>query len=152
MERSALYEQATGLFLICSPLPFRAVGYAGRGRGRNNPDLQSVKNTGPLPVGSYRVSLPYSDVRKGPLVFRLTPEPSNAMYGRGGFLIHGDNVRGDASEGCIILGRADREMIARQNVRRLTVVRLLPCASLGGCEAANLTIDAQVTPSSDGVA
>ena len=120
-ENYALYEQATGLFVICTPIPFRNVGYAGRGVGRNNPAMQMVRNTGPLPCGMYKVSLPYSHPTKGPVCYRLTPSPSNEMFGRSGFLIHGDNAQGDASEGCIVLGRTAREMIGRHNVRSLYV-------------------------------
>ena len=118
----AIYEQATGLFVILTPVPFRAVGYAGRGAGRNNPAMDMMRNVGPLPAGVYSVSLPYSHPRKGPMCFRLTPDASNEMFGRSGFLIHGDNAQGDASEGCIILGRAVRELIARHQVRKLHVV------------------------------
>jgi hypothetical protein len=122
---SATYEQATGLFTLETVLPQRFVGYAGHGRGRNNPDLDCVTNLGPLPRGRYRVSLPFHHPTKGPFCFRLTPDEANVMHGRSGFLIHGDNARGDASEGCIILGRPAREQIARHSVRDLYVVRLM---------------------------
>lgn len=143
--RHALYESATGLLVILDH-PFRALGYAGRGPGRNNPTLQDRRNVGPLPVGDYQVSLPYRHHRKGPMVFKLTPDPRNQMFGRSGFLIHGDNTQGDASEGCIILDRSARDSLARYQVRRLTVVALLPCVASG--EAVNSNNNAQVTPPS----
>lgn len=124
MEQTAVYEQVTGLFTIMTPVPFRAVGYSGRGRGRNNPDLQAVVATGPIPRGEYRVGLPYTHPTKGPVVFRLTPSEQNDMFGRSGFLIHGDNARGDASHGCIILPRNVRDLIAKNHVRRLFVIKL----------------------------
>lgn len=126
---TATYEQATGLFTINTPLPCRFVGYAGKGRGKNNPDLQTVKNIGPLPRARYTVEGPFTHPTKGPVCFRLIPELGQPMYGRGGFLIHGDSAAhpGDASEGCIVLPRPAREQIARAKVWLLTVHRLLPC-------------------------
>jgi Protein of unknown function (DUF2778) len=53
----------------------------------------------------------------------LTPDPSNDMCGRSGFLIHGDSVShpGDASDGCIILSRAEREAIVKSGIKLLCV-------------------------------
>ena len=50
--------------------------------------------------------------------WRLDPFPSNDMYGRSGFYIHGDNPRGDksASEGCIILARPIREAVEKSYI------------------------------------
>ncbi len=44
----------------------------------------------------------------------LTPAATNIMYGRGGFLIHGDNAAANftASDGCIVAGPAIRQQIA----------------------------------------
>jgi len=52
-------------------------------------------------------------VTHGPYVLPLTPSLNNQMFGRSGFLIHGDSVvnPGTASEGCIILPRAVRQQI-----------------------------------------
>ncbi len=46
------------------------------------------------------------------------------MFGRSGFLIHGDSVShpGEASEGCIILDRNVRETIANDDDKYLVVV------------------------------
>jgi len=80
-------------------------GYAGRGEGKNNPLLQNVANTGPLPRGFYTLSAPIDTVTHGPYVLWLTPDPGNDMFGRFGFGIHGDSVihPGNASEGCIVI-------------------------------------------------
>jgi len=121
---SATYEQATGLFTIHTPLPRRFVGYSGHGRGRNNPDLQAVRCTGPIPRGVWTVSRAWDDSKHGPICFRLTPKPGTDTFGRSGFLIHGDNVRGDASLGCIILEREARRAIALHKVDTLIVVSL----------------------------
>ena len=60
----------------------------------------------------------------GPFVLRLTPAPTNEMFGRDGFLIHGDSIEhpGSASHGCIILPRAIREAIAKSDDDTLHVV------------------------------
>jgi hypothetical protein len=46
------------------------------------------------------------------------------MFGRDGFLIHGDSVEhpGTASHGCIIMSRAIREAIAQSDDHELNVV------------------------------
>jgi hypothetical protein len=53
----------------------------------------------------------------------LDPDPGNQMFGRDGFLIHGDNMAMNhtASEGCIILGRPIREQIADSADRVIVV-------------------------------
>ena len=53
---------------------------------------------------------------------RLEPRGHNA-HGRDGFLIHGDNpaLNGSASEGCIILGKPLRELIAASTDKDLNV-------------------------------
>lgn len=101
-----------------------AVGYSGAGEGKNNPAMQSVPNVGPIPLGSYTAGDPYDTMTHGPFVLRLTPSPANDMFGRAGFLIHGDSVvaPGTASEGCIILDRAVREQIAASADRDVEVV------------------------------
>lgn len=127
---AAIYHQSTGEFIVLAPVDdggiervlFQALGYAGRGHGRNNPDAEDQKNIGPLPRGRYHVSLPFHHDRKGPKVFRLR-QLDGETYGRSGFLIHGDNTKGDASEGCIILDRNARTRLALYGVRGLTVLR-----------------------------
>jgi hypothetical protein len=92
-----------------------ARGYSGNGDGKNNPLKQNVKGVGPIPRGNYIVTLkPIDTVSHGPCVLVLTPAPSNEMFGRSAFLIHGDSksAPGSASKGCIIVGRAARERIA----------------------------------------
>lgn len=98
-----------------------AVGYSGRGEGRNNPALQHVRATGPIPAGRYRIGAPRTSARTGPFVLDLTPSGHDAL-GRTAFQIHGDNARGDASSGCIVLPRAVRETIAASGLREIGVV------------------------------
>ena len=69
---------------------------------------QTKKTEGPIPIGKYTIA---NSCEKNNEKCNLTPDPSNKMYGRNAFQIHGDNGKGDqsASEGCIILNKADRK-------------------------------------------
>ncbi len=113
----ATYSQSTGKFALKSSvrgdLLFEASGYAGKGVGKNNPDLEHVKSVGPLPRGAYSVNVPRPHPRLGPVAMRLVAHQTK--YGRGGFYIHGDSREhpGEASTGCIILPRHVREAVAR---------------------------------------
>ena len=82
-----------------------ATGYSGNGEGLNNPEMQQVKGVGPIPQGVYTIEPPHADPVVGPVAMRLQPAAGNEMFGRGDFLIHGDNADLDhsASEGCIVL-------------------------------------------------
>ena len=86
-------------------------GYSGRGDGRNNPQMQSVRSVGPIPCGRYQIGPAYDTKSMGPLAIPLTPIDHDAL-GRSGFFIHGDNKTSDASHGCIILTRALRVLIS----------------------------------------
>ena len=102
-------------------------GYSGRLEGHNNPAAQHIRNTGPLPTGSYTMGEAYDDPGgKGPCVIPLTPANSNNMLGRSGFLIHGDNKANDASHGCIIMGPVVRRRIAKLTDRTLVVLAEKP--------------------------
>lgn len=100
-----------------------AWGYSGRGPGKNNPACQAVHSVGPIPCGLYTIGEPYDSKEHGPYVLPLTPHPANQMYGRSGFLIHGDSIRepGTASEGCIIASKITRLTIGESNDRLLLV-------------------------------
>ncbi|HET9554897.1 MAG TPA: tlde1 domain-containing protein [Anaeromyxobacteraceae bacterium] len=98
------YRQRTGELLHGDVLFAR--GYAGRGEGKNNPAMQGVRATGPIPQGSYQiVGPPHAGGHMGPDVLYLAPAPDNVMFGRGGFFIHSDSIHapGTASEGCIVI-------------------------------------------------
>jgi hypothetical protein len=103
------YEIKTGKLFTDDGLV--GVGWAGHSEGKNNPDMQNVRETGPLPVGIYTVGDPINSPRLGPLAFPLTPDPSNKMYGRSGFYLHAPSISHPAmsSDGCIIMVRAVRE-------------------------------------------
>lgn len=106
------YEQLTGR-LRDGTGNLVGVGYSGKGVGKNAPSAQRVHNVGPIPRGEYRIQGPQDTVTHGPFVLPLIADPANEMFGRYGFLIHGDSVvtPGIASEGCIILARDVREAI-----------------------------------------
>jgi len=100
-------------------------GYSGHQAGVNNPEMESIHNTGPIPRGSWTISHFFNDPGgKGPIVARLSPDEGTDTHGRGGFMIHGDNSEhnGTASHGCIILARPIREQIATSGDSILQVV------------------------------
>ena len=109
---SWLYVQSTGQ-LFRPDGSFCADGYSGRGADLDNPVAENVKNEGPIPVGIY--ALGTVDQEKGPFTIHLKPDPGNQMFGRSGFLVHGDNkeVNHTASEGCVIMPRLARIEMAR---------------------------------------
>ena len=115
------YDQASGVLSDgAGPV---ATGYSGHAAGRNNPDMESVANVGPIPRGQYTIGEPYDTTTHGPFVMRLTPVAGNDCCGRSGMLIHGDNAAThDASQGCIILTRAVREQVWESDDRNLTVL------------------------------
>lgn len=115
------YKQSTGDLLHNNTKV--AVGYSGQGAGLNNPDLENVRDYGPIPRGLYTIGKAFKHPSKGPVCMRLSPVNHNSL-GRDGFLIHGDNALGNntASEGCIILWRPIREQIAKSNDIELTVI------------------------------
>jgi len=61
---------------------------------------------------------------------RLNPLPGNQMFGRGGFLIHGDNRSHNqsASEGCMVFDKGIRDQIGSSDDNVLNVIgpQLLP--------------------------
>jgi Protein of unknown function (DUF2778) len=93
--------------------------YSGGDHGKspasvNNPAMQSREDSGPIPQGQYTISPAHTIPHLGPIVMALTPAPSNLMWERSGFFIHGDNAQENfsASDGCIVCGPSGREKIA----------------------------------------
>lgn len=109
-DRTWTFEQSTGAWIDPAGEDV-AHGYAGRDAGKNNPDMQNVKGIGPLPRGLYTAGAPANDAVVGAFAMRLTPSPSNEMFGRTSFFLHGDSMEhpGLASHGCIVLPRTLRE-------------------------------------------
>jgi len=110
------------------------VGYSGNPAHKNDPSACALKDQGPIPPGSYTIQAPQDTVTHGPFVLPLQPFSSNEMYGRSGFLMHGDSVvnPGTASEGCVIQSRDVREQVWASGDRVLSVVAQIadPLASV----------------------
>lgn len=116
------YVQLTGKIYRDGVYVF--TGYAGRGKGLNNPQMQDVIATGPLPIGFYTMTEPRKG-KTGPYSMPLIPDPLNTMFGRSAFLIHGDNFFANhtASDGCIALSPlAYRQAMWGSGDHRLRVV------------------------------
>ena len=128
------YSQSAGTMFALDG--FLAVGYAGAGEGKNNPAMQHVRNVGPIPRGLYTITgpecigtaFPCPDCKgatahkHGPYVLRLHPHPANQMFNRAGFLWHGDNGKGTASEGCPCTSGQSRRQAWSEGYREVEVV------------------------------
>lgn len=119
-----VYEQRTGLLRRDGAIDILGKGYSGFGDGKNNPAMESVPDVGPIPRGEYQVGVPHDTDSHGPFVMSLTPLPLNEMFGRAGFLMHGDSIEhpGTASKGCIIMPHPVRERVWNSGDHRLQVV------------------------------
>lgn len=121
-----VYEQSSGYLYSPSGHKMEPAGYAGNGPGLNNPEMESVRDTGPLPSGVYDMDAPLDHSQLGPFAIPLIPRAENEMYGRNGFYMHGDEVAhaGEhlASDGCIIQTRAIRQAAWLSLDHVLTVV------------------------------
>ena len=120
------YHQKTGKLEHADSdgdLVYIATGYSGAGEGKNNPALEHMANLGPIPRGRYQISAPRTSERTGLYVFDLIPDGHDA-YKRTDFQIHCNHKEspGSASTGCIVLGRAIREMISESDDNQLEVV------------------------------
>lgn len=107
------YQQASGQMTNAEHPEYSAEGYSGNGSGLNNPAMEYVHGTGPLPKGTYTIQPPHADAKVGPIAMHLVPAAGNQMFNRGDFLIHGDNAAANhsASEGCIIMPHDSRVAI-----------------------------------------
>jgi hypothetical protein len=116
------YSQSTGT-LLAPDGELEGVGYSGNTYGLNSPSMQDVPDVGPCPQGEYTMGPWFTDSQKGPIVTHLIPNPLNAMYGRSGFMIHGDNPAANhtASDGCIILAHAIRLAMSTSADQSITV-------------------------------
>ena len=122
-----IYEQTSGRLL--SPTGgLMSIGYSGFGSGKNNPNEENIRNVGPIPEGFYDMEPPEDSPVHGPFAIPLMPDTENVMYGRSGFMCHGDSVErpGQASAGCIIQPRFAREAMWNSTDHRLQVVKEIP--------------------------
>jgi RHS repeat-associated protein len=118
------FSQSSGHFRCIDTVSGRIIadadGYAGRGEGRNNPNMQDVPFVGPLPTGVYdmypawnspttgRVTIPLKH-QGGPKDFPPTRSPDLMR-------IHGPNPDhpDDSSKGCIVVPKNARVPVAQQ--------------------------------------
>ena len=103
-----------------------AKGWAGRGEGKNSTVHESVRSTGPLPRGLYKLGA-WEDYHKGlgPMVVYLH-QVEGETFGRDGFFIHGASMDttlyGQESKGCIVIPRAGREKVKALDPSHIRVV------------------------------
>jgi hypothetical protein len=118
-----IYTQSTGVLLFPDGTT-TTTGYSGHGPGKNNPAMQDVVMVGPIPVGWYTIGRLFDSELCGPLCLQLIPAPKNEMFGRSGFLVHGDSRahEGGASEGCIVIDRLTRMAMSFDSDKTLEVV------------------------------
>ena len=115
------YNVMAKSFYLNGKFQFRSM-YAGAPGYKDDVAFECVKNKGPLPRGRYRMTGPIAHhPTAGKYVIRLTPHSGNSMCGREGFLIHGGNGKGTASNGCIVLHPQDREKIIQSGDKELIV-------------------------------
>lgn len=106
-------------------------GYSGYGVNRNDPTKISIPHEGPLPFGDYDIGSVYTHEHLGPYVMNLEPHPTNTMFGRSLFQIHGVSKDNPAtpedesllsSHGCICISRDYRILISKSADRVLRVI------------------------------
>jgi type VI secretion system (T6SS) effector TldE1-like protein len=130
------YAQKTGNLLQNGQVV--ATGYSGCDDGKNNPAMQAVHDVGPIPQGDWTISgPPINTAEHGPYVLTLTAAASTNVFGRSGFLMHGDSIAapGTASKGCIIMPRTAREQVWNSGDRALQVVPEFATQDLQGANA-----------------
>lgn len=100
-----------------------ANGYSGDQAHKDDISSQKLVDEGPIPSGRYAITEPVDTAFHGPYCLGLIPDQDNMMWGRSGFLVHGDNMDhpGTASHGCIILPRFARERIWQSDDHELIV-------------------------------
>jgi hypothetical protein len=103
-----------------------ATGYSGRGDGLNRPQFQVTPDVGPIPRGIWEIGEPFDDPEHGAYCLPLTPQEGTELFGRSGFLCHGDEILNAgkhlASLGCIIMPRFAREQMWTNGDHLLEVV------------------------------
>lgn len=118
-----IYDVNKKTFYRDGILQFKAL-YAGVPGFKDDTQYESLVNKGPLPRGKYLiVGQPFTHPTAGRFTLRLQPSVSNNMFGRAGFLIHGDSIRepGTASNGCIVAAPDKRKIIWESGDKELIV-------------------------------
>ena len=109
-QRQWMYNQRTGQLRNPDGQLDRARGYSGVRAFVNNPAAEAMAFQGPIPRGAYIVGRDTGT--RGPRTLVLDPDGHRA-HDRTELRIHGDSLEhpGDASTGCIILNRRQRDAI-----------------------------------------
>lgn len=133
-QQKYTYHQSSGKLVGGSgQWAINTVGYSGSTRGRNNPKMQCVSNTGPAPANQYKLT-GCTDVMHGskprPCSFHMTPMNNAKMCGRGGIMLHGCGcgTNGDrtqppapgCSAGCVVISIDNRKKLRNGDI--ITVV------------------------------
>lgn len=98
--------------------------WSGHGDARNDPSREQEKGIGPLPAGKYEIGVMHNSKHLGPDVMQLFPYPSNKMFDRSEFFMHGDHANDtdfSASDGCIIAPHQIRQEVNKSKDRELLV-------------------------------
>lgn len=118
------YEITTGK-LTNADGEVEGIGYSGHPPHVNDADAVNIPDVGPIPPGLYSIGPPHQSDH-GPYTLSLTPHDENEMFGRSGFLCHGDRIDAPgkqlASLGCIILSRDCREQLWQSSDHILKVI------------------------------
>ena len=119
------YSQATGIITDDDGHVIVPMGkaWAGRDKGKNNPDMQGVRETGPLPQGVYTVGDWGTHGHLGPDSAQLI-QTKGDTFGRSGFYIHGPAMYGNygqESKGCIVILRLFRLKVEEMKPDTITV-------------------------------
>lgn len=102
-------------------------GYAGAPGYVNDPSATAIPFKGPIPEGDYQIGDAEDRPESvGEFALPLTPLPTNQMYGRDGFFLHGDSIRHaglrEASDGCPVQPLFARQQVAVSPDRLLNVI------------------------------
>eukprot|EP01132_Coremiostelium_polycephalum_P000457 gene457-578_t len=118
-----VYEQSTGKIFNKDGEMVKQ-GYSGKGEDKNKTESESKISQGPIVRGEYTIEAPRDSSKTRVYVLDLTPNEKNDMKNRSGFQIHGASKDHplESSEGCIVLDRDTRELIAESGVNQLLVV------------------------------
>ena len=118
------YQQTTGILRHDGVLISKE-GYSGAKEEQFQHDKQNVEDKGPIPVGKYTlVGGPFKHPTTGLYTIILSPDPKNEMFGRHGFMLHGDSKDhpGEASHGCIVFPKDIRQKVWESGDHKIEVI------------------------------
>jgi hypothetical protein len=103
MSHIFAYSQGKGLFFNSNLDKVDKTAFSGDFKHSNNEEFSSLKNSGPIPVGTYTIE----KLNKYEKMGYLKPDPDNEMFDREEMMIHvGNNIVNHNSHGCIIIQNA----------------------------------------------